>query len=153
MDSTLTSDTTLSLLQTSQGDGSNSAKSLKNAASRFDLEKSTEAAKEFEAVFIAEMMKPMFEGISTDGPFGGGKGEEVFRSLLLQEYGKMISQTGSIGLSDEVRSAMIDMQAQASSSRAASTIEGTNTEQDILASEPALDVESPSVSAQENENL
>ena len=95
----------------------------------------------------------MFEGISTDGPFGGGKGEEVFRSLLLQEYGKMISQTGSIGLSDEVRSAMIDMQAQASSSRAARTIEGTNTEQDILASEPALEVESPSVSAQENENL
>ena len=32
----------------------------------------------------------MFSGISTDGPFGGGEGEEMFRSLMIDQYGKAI---------------------------------------------------------------
>lgn len=108
----LTPDTTLALLQAAQGDSAKATKNLKAAKQARDLEKAQEAAVEFEAVFVAEMMKPMFEGISTEAPFGGGKGEEVFRSLLLQEYGKLISRTGSIGLSDHVREEMIRMQAE-----------------------------------------
>jgi hypothetical protein len=57
--------------------------------------------------------QPMFAGISTEAPFGGGKGEEVFQGMLLQEYGKIVSQTGSIGISDQVRDEMIRMQARA----------------------------------------
>jgi Rod binding domain-containing protein len=71
------------------------------------------AAKEFEAVFISEMMKPMFEGIKTDGMFGGGKGEEVFRGFMIQEYGKRISQTGKLGVANSIKSAMIRMQEEA----------------------------------------
>lgn len=67
-------------------------------------------AKEFEAVYISEMMKPMFEGIKTDGPFGGGKGEEIFRGILLQEYGKMMAETGQIGIADAVKDELIRMQ-------------------------------------------
>ena len=50
-----------------------------------ELEAVEEAAREFEAVFVSEMMKPMFEGIKTDGMFGGGKGEEVFRGFLFDK--------------------------------------------------------------------
>ncbi len=109
MSGNLTPDTNIALLQASQADASQSAKSVKNAG-KGNIEKVSEAAQEFEAVFIAEMMKPMFSGINTDGPFGGGKGEEAFRGILLQEYGKIISQTGSIGISDQVRDEMIRMQ-------------------------------------------
>ena len=70
-----------------------------------------EAAVEFEAMFISEMLKPMFEGIKTDGMFGGGKGEEVFRGFLLQEYGKSFAQNNSFGIADHVKAAMIEMQA------------------------------------------
>lgn len=69
-----------------------------------------QAAREFEAMFISEMMKPMFEDISVEAPFGGGKGEEVFRGFLLQEYGKIIADRGGFGLSDSVRAQMILMQ-------------------------------------------
>ena len=110
MNGNLTPDTNLALLQASQIDASQSAKGAKG---KNELEKAAEAAKEFEAVFIAEMMKPMFAGISTEAPFGGGKGEEVFQGMLLQEYGKIVSQTGSIGISDQVRDEMIRMQAHA----------------------------------------
>ena len=49
--------------------------------------------------------------------FGGGKGEEVFRGMLLQEYGKMVSQSGSIGLSDQIKQQMILMQEQANNAQ------------------------------------
>lgn len=68
------------------------------------------AARDFEAMFITEMMKPMFEGLETDGPFGGGKTEEVFRGLMLQEYGKMIAETGQLGIAESVKAEMIKMQ-------------------------------------------
>lgn len=67
-------------------------------------------AQEFEAMYIAEMMKPMFEGLQVDPMFGGGKGEEVFRGMLLQEYGKVMTQSGGIGIADAVKRQMIEMQ-------------------------------------------
>lgn len=97
-------------LTATQNDATEAADKVKKAK---DLAKVEVAAGEFEAVFIAEMLKPMFEGITTDGMFGGGKGEEVFRGQLLQEYGKMISQTGSLGVSSWVKEAMIKMQEEA----------------------------------------
>ena len=112
MSGSLAPDTSIALLQAGQGDAAKAAKSVKTAAKAIDVETAEEAAREFEAVFIAEMMKPMFEGISTEAPFGGWKGEEVFRSLLLQEYGKIISQTGGIGIADTVKEQMIQMQEQ-----------------------------------------
>ena len=59
-------------------------------------------AQEFESVFLGQMLETMFEGIDTDGPFSGGHGERVFRSLLLQEYGRTISAQGGIGIADAV---------------------------------------------------
>ena len=103
----LTPDTTLALLQATQAGNDKTVKALKDIK---NLEKIEESAKEFEAVFVAEMMKPMFEGIETKGMFGGGKGEEIFRGMMIQEYGKMLSQTGSLGIADSVKEELIRIQ-------------------------------------------
>ncbi len=97
-------------ISTTLGTAKAAARSMKSAQ---EIAKAESTARDFEAVFAAEMLKPMFEDISTDGMFGGGKGEEVFRSLLLDEYGKMIAQTGGIGLAAQVKEQMILMQEQA----------------------------------------
>ncbi|MBL9011722.1 MAG: rod-binding protein [Alphaproteobacteria bacterium] len=68
------------------------------------------AAEDFESVFVAQMMEPMFQGLKTDGMFGGGQGESVFRSLMIQEVGKEISKAGGIGISDAVYGEMLRMQ-------------------------------------------
>lgn len=68
------------------------------------------AARDFEGMFLSEMLKPMFEGLSTDGMFGGGQAEETYRGLLVQEYGKSIAQAGGIGLADEIAREMLKMQ-------------------------------------------
>ena len=75
-----------------------------------DLNKLRDTAQEFEAVFLSQMMKPMFEGIETDGPFGGGQAEQMWRSLMVDEYGKSIAKSGGIGIADAVMSEMLKMQ-------------------------------------------
>jgi Rod binding domain-containing protein len=49
------------------------------------------------------MLEHMFADVRTDGPFGGGQAEEIYRSLLMQEYGKVIAKAGGVGLADTVR--------------------------------------------------
>ena len=68
------------------------------------------AAEEFEAVFLAQMMAPMFEGISTDGPFGGGQAEKVYRSMLMNEYGRIATRSGGLGIADQVMSEILKIQ-------------------------------------------
>lgn len=102
----LSPDTNLALMRASQGESLKTDKLPKN------IKEIEDTAKEFESVFLAEMLKPMFEGIETDGMFGGGKGEEVFRSFLLKEYGDIMTQAGGIGLADHVKEQIIQMQEQ-----------------------------------------
>jgi peptidoglycan hydrolase FlgJ len=75
-----------------------------------DMARIDAVAQEFEAVFLSEMLKPMFAGIETKPPFGGGHGGEVFRGLLLTEYGKAIAARGGVGIADAVRAEIIRMQ-------------------------------------------
>ena len=68
------------------------------------------AAKEFEGVFISQFLGSMFEGISTDGPFGGGEGEQMFRSLMVDQYGKQIEAQGGFGLAKSVTAELLRTQ-------------------------------------------
>jgi Rod binding domain-containing protein len=67
-------------------------------------------AEEFEAVFIGQMLAPMFEGMETDEMFGGGPGEDIYRSVLIEEYGKSIARAGGIGLSDTIQREILRLQ-------------------------------------------
>tara|TARA_E500000331_G_scaffold121111_1_gene118300 strand:+ start:596 stop:937 length:342 start_codon:yes stop_codon:yes gene_type:complete len=67
-------------------------------------------AQDFEAFFVSMMTEAMMSGIKTDGPFGGGQGEKVFRSILVQEYGKEAASQGNFGIADAVRQQLLKMQ-------------------------------------------
>jgi flagellar protein FlgJ len=68
------------------------------------------AAKEYESVFISQFLGSMYSGISTDGPTGGGEGEEMFRSLMIDQYGKSIEHRGGFGLADAVQRQLLKHQ-------------------------------------------
>lgn len=72
------------------------------------------AAQEFEAVFLNQMLAPMFEGLSTDGLGGGGVGEEMFRPMLIDTYAKSIAQAGGVGVAANIVAEFTRMQAQSS---------------------------------------
>jgi Rod binding domain-containing protein len=61
-----------------------------------------EAAKQFESVFISQMFGLMNEDLPTEGPFFGGQGESMIRSMMNDQYAKSISARGGVGLSDTV---------------------------------------------------
>lgn len=67
-------------------------------------------AHEFESVFLAEMMGPMFEGLDTDGLGGGGVGEQMFRPMLIDQYAQAISHGGGIGIADSITRELLRMQ-------------------------------------------
>jgi peptidoglycan hydrolase FlgJ len=58
--------------------------------------------RQFEQMFLSQMLTPMFEGISSNGTFGGGKGEEMFRSFQVDAYAQAISRRGGIGIAQQV---------------------------------------------------
>ena len=59
-------------------------------------------AREFEAMFVAQMMKSMRETVGKDTLTGGGRAEETFRSLLDQEYAAEAARSGGIGLAQSI---------------------------------------------------
>jgi len=71
---------------------------------KVDAAKARETGKKFEAQFVSQMMSCMFTGLDQEkGLFGGGHAEAMFRPMLLDEYGKMVSNRGhGIGIADEV---------------------------------------------------
>lgn len=69
-----------------------------------------EVAQQFERMFIAEMLQPMFSGIETDGPFGGGQGEDVFRPMLLDQYAEAVAKGGGVGIADAVLKEILRLQ-------------------------------------------
>jgi Rod binding domain-containing protein len=67
-------------------------------------------AQEFERMFVAEMLQPMFAGIDTDGPFGGGQAEDVFRPMLLDRYADAVAKAGGVGIADAVLKEILRLQ-------------------------------------------
>lgn len=107
---TMETGASLAMSQFMHADNAIAVQKLKAAQDSKKFSEIEESAKEFEAVFLAEMIKPMFEGISTEAPFGGGKGEEIFRGMMIQEYSKKLTNTGGIGIADHVRQELIKAQ-------------------------------------------
>jgi Rod binding domain-containing protein len=68
------------------------------------------AAQDFEAFVVSQAFEEMFSGIETDPMFGGGQGESVFRSFLLQEYGKQVARAGGVGIADMVQRQLLQLQ-------------------------------------------
>lgn len=69
-----------------------------------------DTAEAFEASFLAQMLKPMFEGLSTEAPFGGGEAEGTWRGFLVEAMAKQTVRAGGIGLADRVVAQMLKMQ-------------------------------------------
>lgn len=76
-----------------------------------DTARAAKAGRQFESMFMSQMFQHMFEGIKTDGIFGGGSGEQMFRSLLVDEYGKMVASKGNgIGIGSAVQKMLLSHQ-------------------------------------------
>jgi Rod binding domain-containing protein len=63
-------------------------------------------ATEFEAVFLAEMLRHAGLGAPQDS-FGGGAGEEAFAGMMADAHARALAQAGGIGLAERVFQALL----------------------------------------------
>ena len=71
--------------------------------------KARAAAEDFEAVFLNSMFQQMFANVG-NGPFSGGPGASIWRSLLTDEYAKSFVKAGGIGIADQVQRQLLAQQ-------------------------------------------
>lgn len=113
MSSILSPETAFTTMQAAQTRSTNDVlKSYGNDPQAKNSQRIKDTAQDFEAVFLSEMFKPMFEGIEVDETFGGGKGEEIFRGMMLTEIGKEIAKKNITGIQTQVMNKLIEMQAE-----------------------------------------
>ena len=92
---------------TVQGAVQDAASAAKEAKQRAKI---ADTAKTFESSFMSVMMQQMFEGVKTSEPFGGGNGEEMFKSVLTDAMSKEVTKAGGIGLASTIQREMLKMQ-------------------------------------------
>ena len=87
-----------------------SAGAIPQSAKTQNAAEARKTGEEFEAFFMTQMLEHMFKDIPTDGYFGGGYGEGVYRSFMLQEYGRVLAKAGGLGIADMVSRELITLQ-------------------------------------------
>ena len=69
-----------------------------------------QTAEKFESSFLSIMLQQMFEGAETSAPFGGGPGEQMFKSFLTEAMANKMVKTGGVGIAASVQREMLKMQ-------------------------------------------
>ena len=86
------------------------ARATNSKRNQVSPEEAQRIGQEFEALFLSQMIEHMWAGIETDGLFGGGNAEKIFRSFAIEEYANSFSGRGGIGIADAVQRSLLQMQ-------------------------------------------
>ncbi len=83
-----------------------------NTSKTNNVAQAQKVGKDFESMFVTQMLNYMFEGLDTEnGVFGGGQAEAMFRPMLIEQYGKAIANHGSgLGIADQVSRVLLSQQ-------------------------------------------
>lgn len=88
-------------IQKAENDKTNDfVKALEDATKQKDKEKLIESCRQLESVFLNQIIEAMRSTVPKSDLFGNSFSDDVFQSMLDQEYSKSISESGSLGLAD-----------------------------------------------------
>jgi len=73
-------------------------------------DKIDEVSKDFESVFLSQMMSQMFSGEDVNNFFGGGSTGEIYKGFLMEEYGKAMAKAGGVGIASQVKGELLRLQ-------------------------------------------
>lgn len=107
---TLSKPTDVDIMRIQQAPRQGELAKARMAAKGANAAKVDDVANEFEAQFISQMLENMFSTVDTKGFLGGGEAEETYRSMMIDEYGKIIARSGGVGVADHVKREMLRVQ-------------------------------------------
>ncbi len=81
------------------------------------MQRIREQAEEMEGVFLTMLTKQMFSSVKSDENFGGGFGEETWRSMQAEELANTMARSGGVGIASQLMGDMIAAQEAANASR------------------------------------
>jgi len=64
-------------------------------------------AREFESMFVGMMLKSMRETVGKDMLSGKGQSDDIYRTMLDQEYARAVSEQGGLGLANTIEKQII----------------------------------------------
>ena len=68
------------------------------------------AAKDFESVFISQMLDKMYGDTEGDDAFGDSDSSDIYRSMMVDQYTKQIVNSGGIGIANQVKKELLKLQ-------------------------------------------
>lgn len=79
----------------------------KDAVEKEDMKKMSKEntirqANDLEAVLIAKMIEPLFPEGKDSMLFGGGNGSDIYRHMMIDEYGKILQKSGGLGIAKNI---------------------------------------------------
>lgn len=70
-----------------------------------------QACRDFESLFVQQMMKQMRQTVPQDGLFSGGNAEKMYASMLDGEISKTVSEQRGIGLAPALIRQLLELSA------------------------------------------
>lgn len=78
-------------------------RSIEAAGQSGDQDKLKEVCRDFESIFVKQMLDSMRKTVHKGGMMGeGGMAEEVFEDMLYEEYAKNMTKTARFGIADSL---------------------------------------------------
>jgi Rod binding domain-containing protein len=82
-------------------------------------------AQKFEASFLTTVLQTMFQSVSTAPPFGGGEGEDMWKSFLAESMARSMARRGGVGVAGSVEREMLRLQGLSDAPQNASPAAGS----------------------------
>ncbi|MFP4491882.1 MAG: rod-binding protein [Spirochaetaceae bacterium] len=83
-----------------QGGGESELSKLGDSAKKTEDDRLKEVCKDFQSIFVKQMLDSMRKTVNKEGLLSGGHAEEIFEDMLYDEYAEQISNTADLGLDD-----------------------------------------------------
>ena len=83
---------------------------IKTTLSTQQIAKVRQQAEEFEGVFLNLLVKEMFATVKSENGFGGGFGEETWRSMQSEQLAASMAQNGGLGIADQLMGDLLLLQ-------------------------------------------
>ncbi len=96
-------------------------------------------AEEFESLFLGIVLKSMRDTVQKSGLIDGGNAEDIYRSMLDEEYSKMMAAQRHTGLADSIEASMLGMQPKGETLQATpGAVQGPQPVQPAAPAKPAI---------------
>ncbi len=83
---------------------------FKGGSKTMSPDKIDAAASDFESMFVSQMLEQMFGESEGDEAFGSEETNDVYKGLLMEQYGKLIARSGGIGIATFVKQELLKQQ-------------------------------------------